>query len=395
MTHRVRFMLPLALVAVVHAAAVAPERRTVSLVWNVDQSSGVRLPPGILNAVVPGSSNGGPGTGHGLAANVYGNRGSFPPANTAIPQTANLSKHVAALKRGVEALIPDPGYVGVCLLDFETMRADWNSSSITSRQLSIAFAGNDTALAKQQYEAAARRFFEATIETTRGLRPGCRLGWYSYPTNALPHTATPQWKAYCTTHPGACSFDTGLSGNRTGYDGPGGAAQRATNDGLGWLFDALDVITPSVYLGEYPNQTTDVSTREYVGSTVREAIRLAKGKPVLPVAWLNYDNYWDKTVNATAPRELLAPAHAAIELGAPLANGAAGLLIWGHLDTVCYSLTPSLSLFLFPASPSLSSSLFLYLSLFLSPFTRNCRALTASPPSLPPPPPPRPPSATN
>ena len=64
---------------------------------------------------------------------------------------------------------------------------------------------------------------------------------------------------------------------------------------------------------------------------MREAVRLAKGKPVLPTAWLNYDNYWDKTINASAPRELLAPPHAAIELGAPLANGAAGLLIWGHL----------------------------------------------------------------
>ena len=69
---------------------------------------------------------------------------------------------------------------------------------------------------------------------------------------------------------------------------------------------------------------------------MREAVRLAKGKPVLPTAWLNYDNYWDKTVNASAPRELLAPSHAAIELGAPLANGAAGLLIWGHLDTVSH-----------------------------------------------------------
>ena len=40
------------------------------------------------------------------------------------------------------------------------------------RQASIAYAGNDTGLAKKQYEAAARQFFEATIATVRAMRPG-------------------------------------------------------------------------------------------------------------------------------------------------------------------------------------------------------------------------------
>eukprot|EP01043_Picozoa_sp_COSAG02_P008979 COSAG02_NODE_298_length_25350_cov_48.266999_12_plen_392_part_00 len=333
----------LLLLSLVFCAAAAQQSRTVSLVWDVDASSGVRLPVGLMNvAGVAGSSNGGPGTGHGLAANVYGNRGAFPSTaggKTEIPQTSNLSAHVAALRRGIGVLIPDEEFAGVCLLDFETMRADWNSSNPASRALSITYAGNDTDLAKRQYEAAARRFFEATISTTRELRPNCRIGWYSYPTNALPHIGDSQWFAYCATHPGTCSFDTGRSGNATGYDGPGGGDQRQINDELSWLFDALDIITPSIYLGEMPSQTSNSATAEYVASTTREAIRLAKkSKPVLPVAWLQYDNFWDHAINKTAARQLLSAAHVAIELGTPLANGADGVLIWGHLDT---SSTPS------------------------------------------------------
>ena len=94
------------------------------------------------------------------------------------------------------------------------------------------------------------------------------------------------------------------------------------------------MITPSIYLGEMPSQTTNSATTEYVASTTREAVRLAKEtKPVLPVAWLQYDNFWDHAINKTAARQLLSAEHAAIELATPLANGADGVLIWGHLDT--------------------------------------------------------------
>ena len=140
-------------------AAAAEQHRTVSLVWDVDVTSGVRLPVGIMNGAAAGSSNGGPGTGHGLAANVYGNRGAFPTTaggKAEIPQTSNLSAHITTLRRGIPALIPDAGFSGVCLLDFESMRADWNSSNPASRALSIAYAGNDTTLAKRQYEVICR-----------------------------------------------------------------------------------------------------------------------------------------------------------------------------------------------------------------------------------------------
>ena len=79
----------------------------------------------------------------------------------------------------------------------------------------------------------------------------------------------------------------------------------------------------------------------YVGATTREAVRLAAGrKPVLPVSWLQYDNNWDHSINKTAPRQLLSPEHAAIELQTPLENGADGVLIWGHLDPAAPPTSP-------------------------------------------------------
>jgi hypothetical protein len=44
-----------------------------------------------------------------------------------------------------------------------------------------ALAGNDTALAKSQYEAAMKRFILATTRNIRELRPGCVLCWENYP----------------------------------------------------------------------------------------------------------------------------------------------------------------------------------------------------------------------
>lgn len=315
--------------------------------WDVDASIGVRLPTGIINppAGGAGSTNGGPGTGHSEAANIYGNQGAFPPHNGVIPQTGNLSLHIDVFEGKLKQLVPDASFSGVCLLDFETMRADWNSSVPAMRQASILHAGNDTALAKRQYEAAARRWFEASIDVVRRVRPGCLVGWYGYPQSCLPHVATPQWTAYCKAHPGMCWWDKGGAGRGTGYAGPGGDTKRALNDGLSWLFAALDVITPSIYLGETAAQTSDAATTGYVEDTVREAVRLAtatgKHTKVMPCAWLNYDNYWDKAINQSAPRELLSPAHAAIELGGPLAAGADGLLIWGHLDAVDSTQSPN------------------------------------------------------
>ena len=162
---------------------------------------------------------------------------------------------------------------------------------------------------------------------------GCRTSWYGYPTNPLPHLCTHAWETYCDAHPSRCFFDRCGAGIGSGYVGPGAAAQRAINDGLSWLFAALDVISPALYLGV--SNATLQNTTAYLSSTVEEALRLApvthgSRKRVLGVVWHHYDDYW--RVPPPAPRELLGPTDLHTELLAPLAAGADGLLVWGHVD---------------------------------------------------------------
>ena len=63
-----------------------------------------------------------------------------------------------------------------------------------------------------------------------------------------------------------------------------------------WLWDALDVITPSIYVGIPADQTTDEHTRAYVQETVTEAVRLASASKgptlVMPYMWYLVNNYW-------------------------------------------------------------------------------------------------------
>eukprot|EP00040_Diaphanoeca_grandis_P025733 m.143022 g.143022 ORF g.143022 m.143022 type:complete len:238 (-) comp30286_c5_seq1:69-782(-) len=191
--------------------------------------------------------------------------------------------------------------------------------------------GNETR-AKAEYEAGAQKFMLATIAATKQVCPLCKVGWYGYPVNALPHIATPQWNAYCKEHVGRCFFDRGGPSVLSGYLGDGGDHQRYINDGLTWLFEALDVITPSVYLGMLPTDTTLGNNTAYVNSTITEAVRLAKhvNRDVIAITWMFYDNYWQTP--PPAPRTTLSMDDLRAEMVVPLRAGASGLLLWGAVS---------------------------------------------------------------
>jgi len=308
-----------------------------SLVWGVDNTEGLQLPRGFINPQIPGSMNGGPGTGHGAVAYIYGNMGVWPTDAGALPQHANLSQHVQTLARNVADLIPSPNFTGLCVLDFERTRADWNSTTPVMRARSLLDAGNDTTLAIAQYESAIRSFMEATIQTVRKVRPGCRVGWLNYPRSSYPHPETPAWDQMCAAHPENCwAFNKPGDGPGTGYLGPGAEAQRAFNDELHWLWDSLDVITGVIYQTT-GGETTVPDTAAYVHSHVAEAVRLQHGsiarngraKAVVSVIWLMYDDVVDHNA---APQFVSAP-DATVLLSQPAAAGAAGVLVWGHVNS--------------------------------------------------------------
>ena len=320
----------------VHTVAT-PHNWNYSLVWDVDSSSMITTPPHILRG-----DKGLPVTkyntaNNGNATTIYGNKGEMPHyqgatiVNGGLPQLGNLTVHLTKYRTSINALIPNTQYQGYCLLDYEFWRADWNSTAEVYRTKSVELANGNVALATQQYEKATQRFILATINETRRLRPGCKMGFYGYPRNNLPFVPTPQYKSWCRQVPYRCWFK--------GYDQQeAGRRQKALNDKLLWLFAALDVITPSIYLGILPQQTTAAANEQYVRSTVMEAARLAKlvgaasqdKRPkVLPFGSFAYNNYWQQ---ATGPREFLTLEDLRIEFELPRAAGADGMLIWGAVD---------------------------------------------------------------
>ena len=206
-----------------------------------------------------------------------------------------------------------------------TARADWNSSSPLMRSRSLEFAGNDTALAKSQYESAMKRFVLATTRTIRELRPGCVLSWENYPLAPMPHVSNYAWTEYCAEHPGTCwNFNAPGDGEGIGYLGPGAAAQRAINDGLGYMWDAVDAITGAVYLN-LGAETDVTNTSAYLRSTAAEQVRLcaasrARGgrcRSVMPIQWLHYDDLADDNNDL----QLMSPEDVAAALVAPLEGG--------------------------------------------------------------------------
>ena len=310
---------------------------------------------------------------NGKVVNVYGNKGNMPKyhggesQNGGIPQNGSLEVHLARYRTSLAALIPEEDYEGVCMLDFEHWRADWNSSDWNERERAVAYAGNgNVSRARELYEAATKRFMLATINETRVMRPGCLIGWYGYPRNPLPFVGSASRKNWCgwhsdghsaqcgswaPEHPGCligdtCFFEHNLDdstrwmrlGVGAGYHTAHGPYQRALNDELHWLFEASDVLIPSIYLGiqsdHHPNLATEEINRLYVEGTVAEARRLADNagaatgrRPplVLPIAWHCYNDYWDAASGTSAvARRLLPIDEARIEFVAPRNAGADG-----------------------------------------------------------------------
>jgi hypothetical protein len=298
-----------------------PCRQQFPLYWGIDNSSTVdtSLYPALLR---------------NSAASLYGWAGILPqfvngvPANGGIPQRGNLSIHLARLATDVVSAraLPDANMTGVCCLDYEQWRADWNSTASSAlapyREASINYttaqhpnisAAEVLPTAIGEFEAAAGRFLQASLEAVQRVRPGCRWGMYAYPRN---------------------DFAQG------GYVGPLAASMRATNDGpLRWVWQAQDVLLPNIYLTAPDRSPHDgQTTAQYISSNVAEAMRLSalavttgnrsSAPPVVPMTWYVYNAYPRPVVWTYLSR---ADLEASIRLPASL--GATGLFLWGSVST--------------------------------------------------------------
>jgi hypothetical protein len=235
--------------------------------------------------------------------------------NGGVPQAGNLSLHLEIVADDVRRRVPDENFSGRIAIDFEAWAPTWVLphhgrdedpyhlySMALVRKQQPAIAGNDTAveeIAKEQFEAAALRFFVATLRRIRAMRPRALAGYYGFPFTTMGGCQDIKW--FQPQFPKEC-----------GYANPSSATWRAANDRMAPIWAASSALYPSTYLqkrSEFEKrghpQISNASWRAreavIVGSVVKEAVRLSTtyggGIPVLAFGW---GLYWTPPAYDTA-----------------------------------------------------------------------------------------------
>ena len=152
-----------------------------------------------------------------------------------LPQLGNLTDHLDQVTKDVISKLPE-GFSGLAVIDYEQWRPlfkhnfdaldmykmaseelvrkehpDWTNKSQIEDE------------AEKEWNAAAKLFFESTLETAKGLRPKAQWGYYGFP------RCYGKVGNFCTN------------------------GSQADNDRLQWLWDASTALYPRIYLRECCN----------------------------------------------------------------------------------------------------------------------------------------------
>eukprot|EP00729_Bicosta_minor_P025414 gene25414-15905_t len=223
--------------------------------------------------------------------------------NGGVPQAANLSLHSAALKAGLDNQMPDKESSGFLVIDWEAWRPDskecddgLSSYLEYSRRLVLAdatwpHASNATATraeAARRFDEGAQRFFTATINTVRKLRPNVKLGFYSQ-----------------------------------GIDQPDvHSHSNPVNSDLIWLWSQVDFLCPSIYPSA--NATRDAASIEAMIAGAIESSNLvnppAKRPAVFPYA---------RAFVAPPGEQPFSKQVLAEQVQLPAGMGVDGIILWG------------------------------------------------------------------
>lgn len=229
--------------------------------------------------------------------------------NGGIPQRVNIEEHLARVRVTIEKRIPDPNWDGLAVIDYESWSPLFSGgdhfTTTLSKQLVIEERPGITEpeltrRARAAYESAARTFLEKTIRTCKELRPKARWGMYAYP----------------------------------------GEYHAGTEQSLKWLWEALDVMMPSMYVPRFsvtggqhlPGQGGWQTYERFVRNTVGVARRMAelgaKGGPHKPVIPFLSPRYFD--ANEHYAWKPLNDLDAEMTLRVPWLAGADGAIFWDY-----------------------------------------------------------------
>lgn len=267
--------------------------------------------------------------------------GNYPkPGPHLAMDDAYMQRHLAKVAVDVQKKIPDPNFSGIAVLDFEVFRAIWDRTpNIPSEKDELAkdkdFKDDwrdyirrshpefdsmneqeQESYLRETYENGVKKLFLQTLDVCRTLRPKAKWGFYGYPIRF--------YKNRREAPTNVVSYADGS------YNGS------KLNDRLQWMWDAVDIVCPSVYApcvvvepGEEvcQDQYSASDEMEFIQSMIGEAKRVANGKPVLPFIAIQYNTRHDCLLGEDVRDETLYD-----EIMGPAFAGADGAILWGDIN---------------------------------------------------------------
>ncbi|KAL7891750.1 hypothetical protein AOLI_G00012260 [Acnodon oligacanthus] len=229
-----------------------------------------------------------------------------------VPQNASLSDHIWQADSDMRKAIPDRGFQGLAVVDWESWRPlwerNWGSKEVywqSSRALVKAKHPdwNPEQIdeeATKDFEGAARAFMEDTLKLGRRERPEGLWGFYGFP----------------------CCYNYQYKKNET-YTGECPPLEMKRNDMLGWLWNVSTALYPEIYLDlmlRDHNRDILLYSRHRIleGLRMRDQVTPIK-PPVIPYARIAF----------TYSLEFLSQEALVNTLGESVALGAAGIVLWG------------------------------------------------------------------
>ncbi|MGH7245182.1 MAG: hypothetical protein ACREJD_17350 [Phycisphaerales bacterium] len=232
------------------------------------------------------------------------------------------TQHQAKFTADLIATIPDPNFTGVVMMDYEywwpcwewspNVQPAWTNYIKTSR--TDLLAGHPQAewdgIIAAEYKKETRKYFETTVGYVRALRPKAKVTFYGLPLRSY-------W-----IFNGVPQYGVDLNKYRQIHE-----------QDLGWYFDLVDVICPSIYpVYKVGLPTTSLihdpaENEAYLLGMVSEAVRNSRGKPVYPFFHLKYhpsSGFSGEFINSVNIRQ---------GLEIPRQAGAAGVVIWDFFYT--------------------------------------------------------------
>ena len=138
--------------------------------------------------------------------NTMGAFGAWPhfsqndgvPINGGLPQRGNITLHLARVRIDIESYMPSADFAGHSVIDFEEWAPTFDANNYSPsgvvtadyQNMSRAWvlerhpswnASQVQAVAREEFDAAARMFIRETLLLGKAMRPRAQWGYYGYP----------------------------------------------------------------------------------------------------------------------------------------------------------------------------------------------------------------------